>query len=63
LIVHPKPRVRVTKAAGSMIVAQRFMPRQVSEGLNRLLGGEHVFTDDVDMEKRRTYEARARGEE
>ncbi len=29
LIVHPKPRVRVT-AAGSMIVAQRFMPRQVS---------------------------------
>ncbi|CKM67110.1 short-chain dehydrogenase [Mycobacterium tuberculosis] len=46
-----------------MIVAQRFMPRQVSEGLNRLLGGEHVFTDDVDMEKRRTYEARARGEE
>ncbi len=33
LIVHPKPRVRVTKAAGSMIVAQRFMPRQVSEGL------------------------------
>lgn len=63
LIVHPKPRVRVTQAAGSMIVAQRFMPRQVSEGLNRLLGGEHVFTDDVDMEKRRTYEARARGEE
>jgi hypothetical protein len=39
------------------------MPRSVAEGLNRMLGGEHVFTDDVDVEKRRAYEARARGEE
>jgi len=39
------------------------MPRSLAEGLNRLLGGEHVFTDDVDVEKRKAYEARARGEE
>jgi NAD(P)-dependent dehydrogenase (short-subunit alcohol dehydrogenase family) len=63
LVAHPKPRVRVTKAAGAMVVSQRFMPRPVAEGLNRILGGEHVFTDDVDVEKRRAYEARARGEE
>ncbi|BBX96513.1 short-chain dehydrogenase [Mycobacterium lacus] len=63
LVVHPKPRVRVTRAAGAMVVSQKFMPRVVSEGLNRILGGEHVFTDDVDVEKRRAYEARARGEE
>jgi hypothetical protein len=28
-----------------------------------MLGGEHFFTDDVDVEKRKAYEARARGEE
>ena len=63
LVAHPKPRVRVTKAAGAMVVSQRFMPRVLAEGLNRMLGGEHVFTDDVDVEKRRAYEARARGED
>ena len=63
LVAHPRPRVRVTKAAGAVVVSQRFMPRVVSEGLNRILGGEHVFTDGVDVEKRRAYEARARGED
>jgi len=63
LIAHPKPRVRVTRAAGAMVASQVFMPRVFREGLNRLLGGEHVFTDDVDVEKRRAYEARARGDE
>ncbi len=63
LVAHPKPRVRVTKAAGAMVVSQRFMPRSVAEGLNRILGGEHVFTDDVDVDKRKAYETRARGEE
>ncbi len=63
LVAHPRPRVRVTKAAGAIIASQKFMPRGLAEGLNRALGGEHVFTDDVDIEKRRAYEARARGEE
>jgi NAD(P)-dependent dehydrogenase (short-subunit alcohol dehydrogenase family) len=63
LVAHPKPRVRLTKAAGAMVVSQKFWPRRIAEGLNRLLGGDHVFTDDVDVEKRRAYEARARGEE
>ncbi|QNI07117.1 SDR family oxidoreductase [Mycobacterium kubicae] len=62
LIARPKPRVRITKAAGAMVVSQKFMPRPFAEGLNRILGGEHVFTDDVDVAKRRAYESRARGE-
>ncbi|OBK55490.1 SDR family oxidoreductase [Mycobacterium kubicae] len=62
LIARPKPRVRITKAAGAMVVSQKFMPRPFAEGLNRILGGEHVFTDDVDVAKRSAYESRARGE-
>ncbi|OBJ48955.1 SDR family oxidoreductase [Mycobacterium sp. 1423905.2] len=62
LIARPRPRVRITKAAGAMVVSQKFMPRPFAEGLNRILGGEHVFTDDVDVAKRRAYESRARGE-
>jgi NAD(P)-dependent dehydrogenase (short-subunit alcohol dehydrogenase family) len=63
LVAKPKPRVRVTKAIGALVASGKFMPRWMAEGLNRAFGGEHVFTDDVDVEKRRAYEARARGEE
>ncbi|CDO88814.1 short-chain dehydrogenase [Mycobacterium triplex] len=63
LVGRPKPRVRVTKLAGAIIASQKFMPRSVSEGISRLLGGEHVFTDDVDFAKRKAYESRARGQE
>jgi NAD(P)-dependent dehydrogenase (short-subunit alcohol dehydrogenase family) len=63
LVAHPRPRVRVTRAAGAMVASTKFMPRRMAEGINRLLGGEHVFTDGVDVEKRKAYEARARGEE
>jgi hypothetical protein len=55
--------VRVTKAAGALIASQKFLPRVVSEGLNRVMGGEHVFTDDIDVDTRKAYESRARGEE
>ncbi|MCV7442884.1 short-chain dehydrogenase [Mycobacterium paraense] len=63
LVARPKPRVRVTKAMGALVASAKFMPRSLAEGINRAMGGEHVFTDDVDAEKRRAYEARARGEE
>lgn len=63
LIAQPKPRMRITKVAGAMVVSQKFWPRRVAEALNRMIGGDHVFTDDIDVEKRRAYEARARGEE
>ncbi|WP_407689306.1 SDR family oxidoreductase [Mycobacterium sp. HUMS_1102779] len=63
LVAAPKPRVRVTRLAGAIIASQKFMPRALAEGINRVLGGEHVFTDDVDVAGRRAYEARARGDE
>jgi NAD(P)-dependent dehydrogenase (short-subunit alcohol dehydrogenase family) len=63
LVAHPKPRVRVTKLAGAISASQKFMPRSVSEGLNRVFGGERIFTDDVDFDKRKAYESRARGGE
>ncbi len=59
LIVHPKPGAGSENGwlddRGTAVMPPGF------GGLNRLLGGEHAFTDDVDMEKRRTW-ARARGE-
>ncbi len=63
LVAGPRPRVRVTKLAGALIGSQKFMPRALAEGINRLLGGEQVFSAGVDAAKRRAYEARARGEE
>lgn len=62
LIVAPRPKVRVTRLAGTLVASQKFMPRVVAEKLNRLFGGEHVFTDKVDSARRKAYEDRARGE-
>lgn len=63
LVAQPKPRSRITRVAGAMVVSQKFWPRRVAEALNRLIGGDHVFLDGVDSAKRSAYEARARGEE
>jgi NAD(P)-dependent dehydrogenase (short-subunit alcohol dehydrogenase family) len=62
LIVEPRPKVRVTRLAGALIGAQKFLPRVVGEELNRLFGGEHIFTDKVDNTARKAYEDRARGQ-
>ncbi|WP_458691028.1 SDR family oxidoreductase [Nocardia tengchongensis] len=61
LIARPRPKLRVSRLAGTLIASQKFLPRQVGETLSRLLGGEHVFTDAVDPVRRRAYEDRARG--
>jgi NAD(P)-dependent dehydrogenase (short-subunit alcohol dehydrogenase family) len=60
LIRKPRPRVRVTKLVGALSAAQKFMPRTIAERLTRALGGEKVFLDDVDTDKRRDYEDRVR---
>jgi NAD(P)-dependent dehydrogenase (short-subunit alcohol dehydrogenase family) len=62
LIVKPRPKVRVTRLAGLLIGAQKYLPRIVGEELNRLFGGEHIFTDKVDNTARKAYEDRARGQ-
>jgi len=61
LIVKPRPVVRITWQTGVLLGSQKFVPRRVSEAAARLLGGDHLFTDDVDPEQRRAYEERARG--
>ncbi|MCZ8381284.1 SDR family oxidoreductase [Mycobacterium sp. CPCC 205372] len=60
LIRKPRARVRVTKFAGALAAAQKFMPRTVAEGLTRALGGENVFLDGIDADERKGYEDRAR---
>ncbi|PWN03203.1 short-chain dehydrogenase [Nocardioides silvaticus] len=60
LIEKPKPFVRVTKVAGGMVTAMKFVPRRVAEGLATVLGGENVFLDDVDQEARKGYLERIR---
>lgn len=62
LIVAPRPKMRVTRLVGALAAAQKFMPRAPAEALNRLVGGEHVFTDKVDSAERKAYEDRARGQ-
>jgi NAD(P)-dependent dehydrogenase (short-subunit alcohol dehydrogenase family) len=62
LILKPRPRVRTTRLAGALSASQKFVPRRFAEALNRALGGESVFTDDVDAERRRAYENRARND-
>jgi NAD(P)-dependent dehydrogenase (short-subunit alcohol dehydrogenase family) len=60
LIVKPRPRVRTTRLAGALSASQKFMPRRIAEALSRAVGGDSVFTDDVDDEQRKAYENRAR---
>ncbi|WP_078283003.1 SDR family oxidoreductase [Mycobacteroides franklinii] len=62
LIINPRPKVRVTRLAGALISAQKFMPRVIAEGLTTVFGGDHVFTDNVDAAQRKAYEDRVRGE-
>ena len=61
LIEKPKPFVRVTRVAGGMTAAFKFVPRRVLEGLTSALGGDSVFLDDVDVDARKGYTERIRG--
>ncbi len=60
LIVRPRPKVRVTRALGALVVSQRFIPRPLAEAVHRTLGGDRTFLDDVDADARQAYEDRAR---
>ena len=51
LVARPKPRVRVTKAAGAMVVSQKFMPRALAEALNRRSAATMSSPMTVDVEQ------------
>jgi len=55
LIEKPKPFVRVTRVAGGMVTAMKYVPRRVAEGLGTMLGADEVFLDDVDVAARKGY--------
>jgi len=61
LIEKPKPFVRVTRVAGGMVSAMKFVPRRVAEGMSSALGADDVFLDDVDQAARKSYLDRIRG--
>ncbi|WP_054816736.1 SDR family oxidoreductase [Nocardia arizonensis] len=61
LIRAPKSKVRVTRVAGVISRTVGFLPESLGDAIARGLGAGHAFLDDVDTERRRAYEERARG--
>ncbi|WP_328390188.1 SDR family oxidoreductase [Nocardia sp. NBC_00416] len=60
LIAKPRPKARVTRAAGAMSVFVNLLPQSVGDALGRSMGSAQTFLDDVDTEKRKAYEERVR---
>ncbi|MGW5141416.1 SDR family oxidoreductase [Nocardia beijingensis] len=61
LIVAPKSKVRVTAVAGFISQFVGLLPEALGDGIGRALGSGRAFLDDVDADKRKAYEERARG--
>ncbi|GAA4824687.1 SDR family oxidoreductase [Nocardioides caeni] len=60
LIEQPRPFVRVTRVAGGMVAAMKFVPGRLATALGSALGTDSVFLDDVDMGARQAYLERIR---
>jgi NAD(P)-dependent dehydrogenase (short-subunit alcohol dehydrogenase family) len=58
VIVKPKPRVFVPRSFGRMLAVQRLMPLRATEAMARASGKGHVFTTDVEVDKRTAYARR-----
>lgn len=59
-LAKPRARVYVPKSGKTLAGVQHVMPRRVTEGLSKKLGGDSVFLDGVDQAARSAYEERAR---
>lgn len=60
LIESPRPFVRVTRLAGGVVAAMKFVPGRLAAGLGTALGADSVFLDDVDAGARQAYLDRIR---
>lgn len=60
LIENPRSFVRVTRLAGGMVAAMKFVPGRLATWLGSALGTDSVFLDDVDMRIRQAYLDRIR---
>ena len=58
VIVKPKRRVAVPRSMGFTAATQRLMPQPVAEAIGRAMGTDHVFTSDVQADKRKDYARR-----
>lgn len=58
LIERPQPFVRVTRVAGTMVAAMKFVPEGVATRLGSMLGTDTVFLERVDTDARRAYTER-----
>jgi len=61
LIAKPGRRITVTRAAGAVLMIQRILPGAVADALRRAIGLDDLFTERVDVAKRRSYDQRVRG--
>ncbi|HWJ67838.1 MAG TPA: SDR family oxidoreductase [Nocardioides sp.] len=55
LIERPRPFVRVTRIAGTMVAAMKFVPERMATQLGAMLGTDTVFLDRVDTAARQAY--------
>ncbi len=55
LIERPRPFVRVTRIAGTMVAAMKFVPERIATQLVAMLGTDTVFLDRVDTAARQAY--------
>ena len=55
LIERPRPFVRVTRVAGTMVAAMKFVPERTATQLGTMLGTDTVFLDRVDTAARQAY--------
>lgn len=55
LIERPRPFVRVTRIAGTMVAAMKFVPERLATQLGAMLGTDTVFLDRVDTAARQAY--------
>ncbi|WP_067648011.1 SDR family oxidoreductase [Nocardia harenae] len=60
LIVKPRSKVRITAVAGAISRIVNFLPESVGDAIARSLGASHTFLEDVDSDRRKAYEDRAR---
>ena len=58
LIERPQPFVRVTRVAGTMAAAMKFVPERIATQFGAMLGADTVFLDRVDSAARQAYTER-----
>ncbi|MFI5779999.1 SDR family oxidoreductase [Nocardia sp. NPDC051570] len=62
LLVQPRSKVRVTRAAGLLSQVVGLLPEPIGDAVARVFGSQHAFLEQVDAGARKAYEQRVRTE-